>query len=301
MHAQSTRPLIRSSISLAVVWGMALASPAWAAQPTTTDTAQTDDAASSKDTSEAPSEANDTDARRAAELVQQGAAAYQAKDLERAITLFEEAYELDPKPNLVFNIGRVYEELGDLNRAIEFYSRFTVQKGIRLETRKLAAERIRVLRDILSQSQSADDAQAPAAATASESPPPAQLTTPSAYPPEDRPEPTPVDRGRNLRIAGYSLLGVGLGAGAAALGFGISGLTNEKEAQRQCAPLCRESEVETIHQQLIAADVLGAVSGAFLATSVVLLAVGFKRKASSRDRKVAALASPGHVGLRVRW
>jgi len=287
--------MIRSSLSLALAWGLTLSPAVVAAQPT--EAPRSDEQTPAAEATEESAAANDADAQRAAQLVEAGAAAYQARDLERAIELFEQAYELDPKPNLVFNIGRVYEELGDLNRAIEFYSRFTVQAGIRLETRKLAAERIRVLRDILAQSQAAEEADAPAAEP--EPPPPAQLTSPAAYPPEDRPEPS-VDRGRNLRIAGFSLLGVGLGAGAAALGFGIAGLTNEREAQRQCEPLCRPSEVETIHQQLIAADVLGAVSGAFLATSIVLIAVGYKRKGSA-DRSVAALASPGHVGLRVRW
>lgn len=289
MHPYRTQRVIRSSVSAAVLLGMVSSSPglALAFEPEV----------------EEPSGNAETEPDQAAELIQQGTQAYESGDLESAIRLFEQAYELDPKPNLVFNIGRVYEELGDLQRAIDFYSRFTVQAGIRLETRKLAAERIRELRDILSQSQQPEVTPEPTTAPAeSEPPPPTQWTPPPDMGPQDPVDVTtpPVDRGRKLRIAGYSLLGVGLGAGAAALGLGVSGLNSEKQADRQCAPLCQPSEIDTIRQQLLAADILGGLTGALLTTSVVLMIVGIKRD-ETRERKLSAVVTPSPLGLRVRW
>lgn len=297
MHPYRTHRVIRSSVSAAVLLGMVSSKPglALAFEPTQAPVEQ-------PDVEDASSNA-ETNASRAAELVEQGTQAYESEDLEGAIRLFEQAYELDPKPNLVFNIGRVYEELGDLQRAIDFYSRFTVQAGIRLETRQLAAERIRVLRDILSQSQQPEPAPEPTAAPAEPGPPPPGEWTPSADAGSEEPMDVttpPVDRGRGLRIAGYTLLGVGLGAGAAALGLGVSGLNSEKQAERSCAPLCQPSEIDTIRQQLLAADVLGGLTGALLATSVVLMIVGIKRD-ETRERKLSARVTPSPLGLRVRW
>lgn len=228
-------------------------------------------------------------------LIAKGAAAYDAGQLEEAIRLFGEAYAVDPRPNLVFNIGRVHEELGDLAEAVDFYSRFVVLPGIDLEDRKLALERIRVLREVLAETNEAAEEPEPPA------PPPPVVEAPVA-PPEPPPvvEPAPVDRGRNLRIAGYTLLGVGVGAGAAALGVGLTGLDRRATAERQCEPLCGDPEVASIRNHFLAADILAGVSGAIAATSLVLIGVGVARD-DRREKKVSAVLSPSQVGLRLRW
>src|SRR5262245_10403638 len=70
--------------------------------------------ASESSSSEPEDVVSATDASRAALLTEQGAAAFEAGEWGRAIELFEEAFALSGKPNLVFNIGRVHEELGHL-------------------------------------------------------------------------------------------------------------------------------------------------------------------------------------------
>src|SRR5690606_1047944 len=75
--------------------------------------------------------------------------AFEAKDYDTAIELFEKAYDADPNPNYLFNIGRVFEEKGDLQSAIDRYERFVKSPGVDLESRKFANERLRVLREIV--------------------------------------------------------------------------------------------------------------------------------------------------------
>ena len=71
----------------------------------------------------APSPAPTPQAR-AAELFDKGAEAYRRGDFQRAVTLLLEAHTLDPQPVLLFNLGRAYEDLGQLDAAIATFTRY---------------------------------------------------------------------------------------------------------------------------------------------------------------------------------
>lgn len=60
-------------------------------------------------------------AQDARELFQQGEAAYQTGDYSEAATLWERAYEMDPRPLLQHNLAQAYERLGQLDRAAAAY------------------------------------------------------------------------------------------------------------------------------------------------------------------------------------
>jgi len=116
------------------------------------------------------------------------------------------------------------------------------------------------------------------------------------------------DGGRRLRLAGFSLLGVGAAAGAATLGLGVSAIVDHGKMEEECAPFCDADRARSAGARFLAADVLGAVSGALLVTSVVLLVVGYKQKrdAEGSDRRNASrrrapTLSAAPLGVRVRW
>jgi hypothetical protein len=107
-------------------------------------------------------------ASRVAELNEAGAKHYGDRNYRLAIEKFIEAYAIDHDPNLLFNIARCYEELGDLDAAIEKYEDFTDQKGADAEGRLRAHESLETLRAL--KRARAGESVAPAAASAAGEP-----------------------------------------------------------------------------------------------------------------------------------
>ncbi len=60
-------------------------------------------------------------AEQAARLVEEGTALFQARDFEQAAIVFQQAYNLDPHPVLLFNIARAHQEMGDLPTALRMF------------------------------------------------------------------------------------------------------------------------------------------------------------------------------------
>lgn len=122
------------------------------------------------------------------------------------------------------------------------------------------------------------------------------------------------DGGRRLRLVGFSLLGMGIATGVTTLGLGVSAIVDHGEFEERCAPFCDAAQSRSIQARFLAADVLGAFSGALLVTSAVLLGLGYRakraadgetasgrRKRSRSNLSVTPVASPLHVGVQVRW
>jgi tetratricopeptide (TPR) repeat protein len=63
----------------------------------------------------------------AMEIFEAGSAYYKQGDYDKALEQFEEAYRLDPLPELLYNIGQCHERLQDYTDAIDAYSRYLEQ------------------------------------------------------------------------------------------------------------------------------------------------------------------------------
>lgn len=160
---------------------------------------------------------------------------FEAKDYDAAVDLFEQAYAVDPQPNYLFNIGRVYEEKGDLENAVVFYQRFVAQSGVDIDSRQEATKRLKVLREALDQLKAEkeppkEDTTDPTPKDDAVDPIPEETTPPP--PVEDEEAAQAAKRKKTLRITGYSLMGVG-GAAlivGAALGGVASGTADDANA-----------------------------------------------------------------------
>jgi len=88
-------------------------------------------------------------AARAAEvqkLNEEGMALYRARDYRHAVEKFLHAQALDQDPNLLFNIARCYEMLGERGAAIEKYEAFLSKPDADPQGKRRASEAIRAMR-----------------------------------------------------------------------------------------------------------------------------------------------------------
>jgi hypothetical protein len=87
-------------------------------------------------------------AARTAELNEAGARLYRERSYHRAIEKFVEAYATDRDPNLLYNIARCYEELGDTRSAIEKYTAYINAPGADAAGRLRAEQSLRALLEL---------------------------------------------------------------------------------------------------------------------------------------------------------
>lgn len=172
-----------------------------------------------------PAESGAAPAGEAHRFTERAVADFEAGRYEQAVENFERAYALDGNVNNLFNIGRVYEEAGDLPAAIDYYTRFLEQPGVSLEYREATLERLEVLERTLAATRKneGDGAAAEGDGGDASGPPPPSVEGEG----EDDPPP-PIDdaaqaRARKQRVAGWAVLGVG---GVALVASGaIAGVT----------------------------------------------------------------------------
>lgn len=209
---------------------------------------------------------------------------FQAKDYDAAARLFEQAYGIDKNPNYLFNIGRVYEEKGDIRLAVDYYQRFVKEPGVEIESRELAVQRLRVLRAILHETE--PQAAQPIGPAASDGSQP-QLATPVV----DDPDPK-----KSMRLGGYAMLGVG---GITMIVGGIfGGLTLAKKSELDDSHVV-EDRKSIAHQGkgfAVVSDVTLFTGAAFVITGLALVLVARKSRGPRRSA-LAPSVGRGHAGL----
>ncbi|KIG14706.1 Tetratricopeptide repeat domain protein [Enhygromyxa salina] len=267
------------SISLALGSTVALAAPA--ASPTPE--------------AEADADAEEVERKTEAEqLSDQAIEKFQAKDFDGAVALFEQAYEVDPQPNFLFNIGRVHEEAGNLEKAVEFYARFVKQPGVDLNSRETALDRLKVLRAILQETTEKPPEEEPDPEVKPVEPPPPQT---------DAADDDAKRKRKTLRAAGFALTGVGAAAmigGAVVGGLAQGDFNKAGEAE---VPSDSQSLLDSSKTKALTADILLGVGGAVLLTGVVLVAIGFSKPKQSSRVALTPTFGPGGGGgvLRLRF
>jgi hypothetical protein len=225
----------------------------------------------------------------AADLSGQAIERFKARDYDAAARLFEQAYGLDPNPNYLFNVGRVYEEKGDIRSAADYYQRFVKEPGVEIESRELALQRLRVLRAILHETEPKPGE--PATATPADPKP--GVTPPSAGTGTGEDEP---DRRKSMRLGGYALLGVG---GVSMVVGGIfGGLTLAKKNDLNDTHMVEDRKALAREGKTFAlvSDVTLFTGAALAVAGLVLVLVARKPRGPKRSALAPSLGR-GHAGL----
>jgi tetratricopeptide (TPR) repeat protein len=181
----------------------------------------------------------------ASALVAEAARAYDQNQLEEALRLLARAYELSPRPSILYNQAQVLRAKNDCVAALDAYQRFIAATTPDDPNRERAVNRRAEMQTCADKrtgaaAETKPEAASPAVTTApAEAPPPGSTATPGPVQltiadPGPAAQPAPVvvasqgptspadDSGRGsrrtMRITGWTLVGVGvLAAGAAAV------------------------------------------------------------------------------------
>jgi tetratricopeptide (TPR) repeat protein len=150
-------------------------------------------------------------------LVDAGLEAYAAKRYADAIVAFEQAYQLQPEPELVYNVARAHEKALHRDEAIAAYERFMKLPGTTAELRTKALGALESLRAEQAALEKAERARASASlGTAGAARAPADAATTAA----------PSDGSRVLAGTLMGVGGAGLAVGAV---FGVLALNAKSD------------------------------------------------------------------------
>jgi tetratricopeptide (TPR) repeat protein len=240
---------------------------------------------------------------RLTELNEAGAKLYRERNYRRAIEKFIEAYALDHDPNLLFNVARCYEELGDTTAAIEKYTAYINAPGADASGRVRAEQSLRALREL--QRRAASDAKTAKPAPPTSEPPAATAAADAAAPSDGSGTPTQT-------ILAWSALGAGaLVAGVSATVFylgmrdhdrvtGAPGYGDPAAAHPLTMAEARDL-IDSGDRKKLTGGIGLALGGALVATSVALFLLPSAKDAREPASSFALGWAPGASGFRAAW
>ena len=236
-------------------------------------------------------------ARTAADqLYDQGRAAYEANHYHDAIDKFQQAYLLVKDPVYLFNIAQAYRNAADCLAAHQYYERYLAESphaenadsvnNWLHELAPCANERTQEQ----ARAHRADELEhAPATAPA-----PAPLAVTAA--------PVASDPGRNERLAGLAVGGVGVVGLVVGIAYGIKGQAYEDEIRLACTTSCDWDQLASRHAAGERANTLSLVGyiggGLALIAGGALYAHGWSKRVTV---DVAPAPGGAQLGARVRF
>jgi tetratricopeptide (TPR) repeat protein len=225
---------------------------------------------------------------------QEGVKAFASGRYHAAIQLFTEADRIQPKPELSFDIGRSYENLGEAATAVAFYREY-LRRAVHPPDEADVLQRIDGLESQrVSHPVSEDDGPQVLATRSPTGPYPGGGRADGGPPPDSEGN----GSGKVLRTIGWA----GLGAAAVAFGgaaiFEVMRNNAEDDAAREHQQIRFDQYVQTMESDRTAARVLFGTGAALAVTGGVFLVVGASQS-NGHDKKsrVALRVSPESGGL----
>lgn len=256
------------------------------------------------------------------QLTEKAGEQYEKEEYASSVALFERAYEIRPEPNILFNIGRIYEEWGKNKEAIKYYERFITDTSADYDARQAALKRLALLRELVKLQDEKGEPKDPDPQQPDNKTPPNQ-TDPNLQNPQNPQNPGPgnqvgpnpppqvpeqtdpaaAERRKKLRPTGYALLGVGVAGGI--VGAIMGGLArNIHGSLDETAPDINERRIIEARGRNYStgADVMFGIGGALAITGIILIAIPPKKASSQTQRAhVRPQVSPTGLGLTGRF
>ncbi len=203
-------------------------------------------------------------------IVAQAVEHYGAQRYEQAIELFERAYAMQPQPELIYNIGRIYERSVQREQAVEQYERFLGLPNTTADLRARAATSLEALRTELAVLQRANQPNSDDNNSGSNGSGEPNTAIPIAPPIEEGPSNTGA-------VIGWLLIGTGAAAlitGGLIGGIALGAEGDAEEAQSLDA---FDTNAARANDLALGSDVLFAAGGAMAIAGIVILIVRASR------------------------
>ncbi|PIE18033.1 MAG: hypothetical protein CSA65_06265 [Proteobacteria bacterium] len=224
-------------------------------------------------------------------LYLEGAALYRARKYRLAVERFTKAYQLFPEPNLLYNVGRCHEALGQVEQAMKVYKTFIAHPQADSSTKAKAKAKLGVL-----------EKAAAAAAAATSAPAPADTAKPVARPALVPSTPKPHQPSRFLRVSKWVIGGIGVAAAGAATALFLMGKADHDEvedAKGRAAPVIPMSRVEAQAlkdsgdtKKLVGVILWGVAGAAIISSALLFIFDRGGEKAEAKDSSPTLSASP---------
>ena len=250
----------------------------------------------------------DVAARQVERLAAEAVTTYKAADYTRTVELLERAYAIRQIAALLYNLAKAYEKLGDQEKSVELYRRYSDSSDadpklrVKAEARVAAYEEAhRAHRDPDPRPQRDDDPRP----QRDEDPRPHLDATPQIGAVRGRPDDAEArlvrgwqQRRRTDRIAGITLASVGLACALAGVGLSVNAyLVHERYAGALGTEAYKRSLKEASFGQAVAGDVLYAVAAASAAVGVYFLWRGYHAEKPPKKIAIAPAVTSGGGGL----
>jgi tetratricopeptide (TPR) repeat protein len=272
------------------------------------------------------------DKQAAKKLVDDGIAAMDAKDYDKAIELYQKAFVLVAHPLLIFNVGQAHRLSGRLQQAAQFYERYlqldpngneAAAARAHLATIKAAGATKPVeaskpagtgREEPTKSTESPDPAGAAPSAPAQESqraPAPEVAAVRALEPEEPRRVDTVASPGRTLRITGLVLGGVGLASLAVGGYFGLRVRNLEADARDEVTRAMNQGEpppTQDLLQEKYGKDgdaaernqfISYGIAGGMLVGGAVIYWLGYRKARLGSTTAWAPVINAGFAGIAV--
>jgi tetratricopeptide (TPR) repeat protein len=219
-------------------------------------------------------------------LSQEGVLAYKDGRYREALARFKAALALQPVANLLYNIARTHEKLGERAEAVTYYERFDRAPDADGQARENARERVRVLRQELAAQQAADPLTGGGTTNGTDT----GTITGGGEIADDH----------SMATAGWVLVGVG--AAAAITGGVLGGLASGAQSDFDASTTLNEKRTlrDDAKSLALGSDVtIGIGAGALVAgvILVVLDATGSASESSGSGLSIAPAVSTSGAGV----
>jgi len=235
--------------------------------------------------------------RRAGELAAEAAQHYKRGEFEVSAALVRQAYGLYPEPNLLYNLARSLEGMGDKKGALEAYQQY-LATAKDIEDRGALERRVATLQAELAAANKPAEPSEPVAPPPVPAPRPAPAPAPApapvvVVPPVDREEPP----------SRWPLAVIGVGVVTVAGGGGCALLANSRhdDATNAAGALDAQSLQNSAQHYATIANVLFVAGGVIAVGGLVweIHSLGSHHRTSGVTAR--ARVAPSAVGLEVTW